>query len=37
MVAEINPKRIVGNWKSGYALDIHTISSTYLGINQFWA
>lgn len=24
----------MGNWISGYALDIHTISSTYLGVNE---
>ncbi|MDE0262504.1 MAG: phosphoribosyltransferase family protein [Bryobacterales bacterium] len=35
MAVEMNPTRIFGNWKSGYALDIHTISSTYLGINEF--
>ncbi len=26
---------IKGNWEKGYALDIHTISSEYLGKNQF--
>ena len=35
MVAAVNPMQIVGHWKSGYALDTHTISSTYLGINEF--
>lgn len=35
MVAAINPQRIVGNWISGYALDVHTVASTYLGIDQF--
>ena len=34
MVAAINPKRIVGNWILGYALDIHTISSIHVGINE---
>ena len=33
-MAGVNPKRITGNWVSGYALDIHTISSTHLGINE---
>jgi|SRR5665213_43732 len=33
MVA-INPKKIVGNWRSGIALDVHTISSTHLGVNE---
>ena len=35
MAAAMNPRRIVGNWISGYALDIHTISSTHMGINEF--
>ena len=35
MAAAMNPKRIVGNWISGYALDVHTISSTYMGTNEF--
>ncbi len=34
MALTINPKRIKGNWISGYALDIHTISSTHVGINE---
>jgi competence protein ComFC len=34
MVA-INPQRIVGNWRSGVALDFHTTSSTPIGPNQF--
>ena len=34
MAAAMNPKRIFGNWISGYALDIHTISSTYMGVNE---
>jgi predicted amidophosphoribosyltransferase len=33
-VAAVNPKKIVGNWVSGYALDIHTLSSTHVGINE---
>lgn len=35
MAASMNPRRIVGNWISGYALDIHTIFSTHMGINEF--
>jgi competence protein ComFC len=31
----INPRKIVGKWISGYALDLHTISSVHLGINEF--
>ena len=34
MAVAMNPKRIVGKWKSGYSLDVHTISSTYLGVND---
>ena len=34
MTAAINPKRIKGKWTLGYALDVHTLSSTYLGINE---
>ena len=35
MVVAISPSRIYGSWISGYALDIHTISSIYMGINEF--
>ena len=35
MAVPMNPRRITGKWISGYALDIHTISSTYMGINEF--
>jgi len=31
----MNPRRINGNWTSGYTLDTHTISSTHIGINEF--
>src|SRR5690349_7767037 len=33
MVA-INPQKIIGKWKSGIALDLHTTSSTYLGVDE---
>ena len=33
MVA-INPKKISGKWISGYSLDVHTLSSTHLGVNE---
>jgi competence protein ComFC len=33
-MAAINPRRIVGNWTSGYALDVHTLSSRHLGVNE---
>jgi predicted amidophosphoribosyltransferase len=31
----INPHRLVGPWNSGYALDVHTTSSTMIGHNAF--
>lgn len=31
----INPRQIKGNWADGYALDIHTTGSVYLGVNEF--
>ena len=34
-MAAINPRRITGRWLRGVALDIHTISSTYLGVNEY--
>lgn len=33
-MAATNPKKIFGKWISGYALDIHTVSSTHLGVNE---
>jgi len=33
-VTKINPRRIYGNFVSGVALDVHTQSSTYLGVNE---
>ncbi len=27
--------KIAGNWKSGLAFDVHTLSSTYIGPNEF--
>lgn len=32
---ETNTKRIYGKWKAGWALDNHTLSSTYLGDDRF--
>ena len=34
-MAAINPQKITGSWMAGVALDIHTISSTYLGVNEY--
>ncbi len=31
----LNPKSIRGNWSAGYVLDKHTISSEYVGENEF--
>ena len=33
-MAAINPRRITGRWIRG-AFDIHTISSTYIGVNEY--
>lgn len=32
---ELNPIRIWGNWKEGYALDWHTLKSIYLGVDEW--
>jgi len=32
---EIHPKEIKGAWDKGYVLDLHTISSTMIGYNEF--
>jgi competence protein ComFC len=32
---EIHPKEIKGSWDAGYVLDVHTISSTMIGYNEF--
>jgi len=32
---EIHPKEIRGSWDAGYVLDLHTISSTRIGYNEF--
>ena len=31
----VNPRKIVGKWKHGIALDFHTTSSVFTGYNQF--
>ncbi len=31
----INPRKIFGNWFEGYALDLHTISSEFVGYDEF--
>jgi predicted amidophosphoribosyltransferase len=32
---KFNPQKISGNWFEGYALDFHTLSSTFLGYDEF--
>lgn len=29
-----NPQKIIGNWKSGISLDVHTLSSVHVGVNE---
>lgn len=32
---KISPKRIKGKWNEGYALDFHTVSSDYVGDDEY--
>ena len=32
---QLHPKEIQGSWDQGYVLDVHTISSTIIGYNEF--
>jgi hypothetical protein len=32
---EIHPKEIKGSWDQEYVLDVHTVSSTMIGYNEF--
>jgi competence protein ComFC len=34
-VVKCQPRRILGRWREGYALDVHTLSSIPLGSNEF--
>ena len=34
-MAAINPQPISGKWRTGFALDVHTVSSVYLGADQY--
>jgi len=34
-MVEINPKRITGGWTEGFALDFHTLSSEYIGDDEY--
>lgn len=31
----VRPTKIIGRWKEGYALDQHTVSSTYVGDDEY--
>jgi competence protein ComFC len=35
ILAKINPQVIRGKWRVGRALDVHTVSSNYVGVDQF--
>jgi len=35
MTVEINPSRLPGDWDAGYALDVHTLRSEFLGHNEY--
>ncbi|HUU28049.1 MAG TPA: ComF family protein [archaeon] len=34
-MVKIHPKQISGNWREGFALDLHTISSEYIGDDEY--
>ncbi|MBT9159604.1 MAG: hypothetical protein DDT26_00864 [Dehalococcoidia bacterium] len=34
-MVNINPQKLTGNWTKGFALDIHTLSSTFVGYDEF--
>lgn len=34
-VIAFQPQRIPGRWRAGFALDLHTTSSTFLGYDEF--
>ena len=35
MTVQIKPKELRGEWKKGFALDVHTTSSTFVGHNEY--
>jgi competence protein ComFC len=35
LMVAISPRKLTGKWTAGYALDLHTTSSTYLGDDQY--
>lgn len=34
-MVKFTPQKITGNWKEGFVLDLHTISSTLIGYDEF--
>ena len=34
-MVNINPQKLTGNWTKGFVLDIHTLSSTFVGYDEF--
>jgi competence protein ComFC len=34
-MTRINPRKLSGPWTEGYALDLHTASSEFLGYDEF--
>ncbi len=34
-MVQINPKKISGNWTEGFALDFHSLSSEYIGDDEY--
>ena len=34
-MVEVHPKKLSGDWNSGFALDFHTLSSEYIGDDEF--
>src|SRR5262245_49166797 len=34
-MANFQPRRIIGKWREGYALDIHVVSSDFLGYDPY--
>jgi competence protein ComFC len=34
-MAKVQPRQILGKWRKGFALDIHTVSSIPIGYNEF--
>ncbi|MGD0855176.1 MAG: ComF family protein [Dehalococcoidia bacterium] len=34
-MVNVNPIKIQGNWNEGYALDIHTLSSEFIGYDEY--